>query len=185
LYNFEGMADSNFIRVVACRQLKQQAADVQRDIYESHNHRVFALAFYMTGNELEAEQILRSTFIQVFRNAEEPQGQDVDAALMRELQQRFTLTENEPQAAIKRELEPTADLAGRNVRRTELEEAIRMLPATERLLFLLRDVEAYSPEAIAGLTGMTESQVQRSLFSARIRLRRALADMQADRLKAA
>jgi len=59
------------------------------------------------------------------------------------------------------------------------------LPATERLLFLLRDVEGYSPAAISQLLRIPESQVQRSLFSARIRLRQALAAAKADRREAA
>jgi RNA polymerase sigma-70 factor, ECF subfamily len=185
LFNFEGMADNNSVRVVASRQLKQQVADVQRDIYESHRHRVFALAYYMTGNELEAEQILTGTFVQAFREVEKPKAQDVDTALIGELRQRFPLGKADSPDAVKPDLSPNADLASQNIRRTDLEEAIRTLPATERLLFLLRDVEGYSPEAIAGLTGIPESQVQRSLFTARIRLRRELANIQISRLEAA
>jgi DNA-directed RNA polymerase specialized sigma24 family protein len=185
LFNFEGLVNHYSPRIVASRQAKQQAADMQRDVYESHRHRVFALAFYMTGNELEAEQILGGTFIQAFDRAEKPLAEDVDAALIGELRQRFALGEGEPSAPASHELGSNFNLAGRNVRRTELEEAIRTLPATERLLFLLRDVEGYSPAVVAGLTGMPESHVQRSLFSARVRLRHSLAGARAGQLKAA
>ena len=47
---------------------------------------------------------------------------------------------------------------------------MRNLPANERLLFLLRDVEGYSPEIIGRLLDIPEAQVHRSCFSARIRL---------------
>jgi DNA-directed RNA polymerase specialized sigma24 family protein len=50
------------------------------------------------------------------------------------------------------------------------------LPASERLLFLLRDVEGYSSAMISRLLGIPESQVQRSCFSARIRLGQLLAE---------
>jgi DNA-directed RNA polymerase specialized sigma24 family protein len=185
LFNFEGIVHNNSARIVASRQIKQQAADVQRDVYDSHRHRVFALAFYMTGNELEAEDILTTTFVRAFRAEEVPQAEDVDAALIGELRQRLLLNENELPFPMPRESGAHVNLAGRNIRRTDLEEAIQTLPANERLLFLLHDVEGYSPAAISELTQTPESKVQRSLFSARIRLRQALASVQADSREAA
>ncbi|MGC2500822.1 MAG: hypothetical protein WA400_01700, partial [Silvibacterium sp.] len=73
------------------RQAKQSVEARQRDIYESHRHRTFALAYYMTGNELEAEQILTNTFVSAFRSASEPDGPDVDSALLEELRRRSCL----------------------------------------------------------------------------------------------
>jgi RNA polymerase sigma factor (sigma-70 family) len=185
LFGLNGIGHDNSIKVVASRQAKDQMSHVQRDVYDSHRHRVFALAFYMTGNELEAEDILTGTFITAFRRESMPQAEHVDSALIGELRQRFPLSVNEAPADLKTVSNANADLAGKNVRRTDLEEAIQMLPATERLLFLLRDVEGYSPAAISQLLDMPESKVQRGLFSARIRLRGALASAQSDRQQAA
>ncbi len=70
---------------------------------------------------------------------------------------------------------PGTGLNRRNVRRPDLEEAVRNLPANERLLFLLRDVEGYSPAMISRLLDIPEAQVQRSCFSARVRLSQVLA----------
>jgi len=183
---FDFNSDNQFARatarVVALRREKQSLQARQRDIYESHRHRAFSVAYYMTGNELEAEQILANTFVTAFRAAEEPSGQDVDAALIEQLQQRFPLYSDAPPAT------PSAngyDLSGRNVKRTDLEEAIQELPASERLLFLLRDVEGYTSAAIAGLLGVPEAQVKRSLFAARIHLRQAIAELQSGQEKAA
>jgi len=174
LFDLEGFVHDKSIRVVAARQAQQRACDAQRDVYDSHRHRVFALAFYMTGNELEAEQILTTTFIQAFHEAPQPQAAQVDAALVAELRQRFPLGLMESAPDLKN-IQPGSDLGGSNVRRTDLEEAIQELPPTERFLFLLRDVEGYTPAAIAQLLDMPEAKVQRGLFSARIRLRQALA----------
>ena len=171
------------ISVVATWQAEQQASDVQRDIFDSHRHRVFALAFYMTGNELEAEEILTSTFIEAFRGAAEPQAAQIDAALVGELRQRFPLSAQDAAPEIR--VSVSQDLSGRNVRRTDLEEAIHELPPSERLLFLLRDVEGYSPAAIAEILDMTETKIQRGLFSARMRLRQLLAAGQASEQQAA
>lgn len=186
MFDLEGALHSNPVRILASCQMKQHAVDVQRDVYESHRHRIFALAFYMTGNELEAEELLTRAFIQAFGAAKEPQPQHIDAALIGELRQRFPLGQNEPSAPItKGEVNPNSSLTSHSVRRTDLEEAIQTLPPIERLMFLLRDVEGYSSAAISELIQIPESQVQRMLFSARIRLRRELAIVQADRLKAA
>jgi RNA polymerase sigma-70 factor (ECF subfamily) len=178
------------VKIVAMRQAKQSVEARQRDIYDSHRHRTFALAYYMTGNEMEAEQILTSTFVRAFRAAEEPNGPDVDSALLEELRQKSYLDSDAAASACSTpagssDPDPSVELAGRNVKRTDLEEAIQVLAPTERLLFLLRDVEGYTPAVIAQLLQITEPQVQRGLFAARLRLRRALAEAQLAESKAA
>ena len=175
MFNLKEIIPDNSIRIVTSRELRQRSMDVQRDIYDSHRHRVFALAFYMTGNEIEAEEILTSTFVNAFREFAAPHGGQVDSALVGELRQRFPLNQSEKGPDIQPGSGERMSLGERNVRRTELEEAIQTLPPNERLLFLLRDVEGYAPAAISELLEMPEAQVQRELLSARIRLRRALA----------
>ena len=184
MFDLEGLVHDRSIKVVATQQAEQQACDIQRDVYDSHRHRVFALAFYMTGSELEAEQILTTTFIDAFRTVAEPQAAQIDGCLVEKLRERFPLGAIAPLPDIKT-VATEADIGGRNVRRTDLEEAIQELPPTERLLFLLRDVESYSPAAISQLLDMPEAKVQRALFSARIRLRQVLAAAQASEQQAA
>jgi RNA polymerase sigma-70 factor (ECF subfamily) len=174
LFDLERMIHDKSSRVVATQQAQQQVCDKQRDVYESHRHRVFALAFYMTGSEIEAEEILTTTFVDAFRTAAEPQGALVDAALVERLRERFPL-EHVASLTDLKSVAGGAHLSGRNVRRTDLEEAIQELPPAERLLFLLRDVEGYTPSAISQLLDMPEAKVQRGLLAARIRLRQALA----------
>lgn len=135
----------------------------------------------MTGQELEAEQILADTFIRAFHAAEEPDGKVVDHSLVEELRERMPLGTIEPPA----QPDPQTVLSRRNVRRTDLEEAVQTLPPTERMVFLLRDVEGYSVEAIASLLKLEAPAVQRCLFSARIRMRSAIASSQADEAAAA
>ena len=172
MFKFEReiFAPSNLVASQAAEQSLEQQ---QRDVYESHRHRAFSLAFYMTGNEIEAEEILATTFVRAFQQQERPDGFTVDSALVHELSQRFPLQEEEAPAVIG----PGAGTSHRNVRRPDLEAAVRNLPANERLLFLLRDVEGYSPAMISRLLGIPESQIQRSCFSARIRLCQLLAEL--------
>ncbi len=141
----------------------------QRDIYETHRHRIFSVSYYMTANELLAEDILTGTFLQAFSAAPEPDAAGIDQALLRELEERLSLT---PEVAAKPDLD--ADLRYGQVRRTDLEEAVAMLPARERLIFLLRDVEGYPAGRIAILLCCDEPEVLRTLISARIRMRNVL-----------
>jgi RNA polymerase sigma-70 factor (ECF subfamily) len=89
-----------------------------------------------------------------------------------QLSEKFALHQEETPAV------PAAGLglSNRNVHRSVLEAAVSNLPASERLLFLLRDVEGYAPAMISRLLDIPEAKVQRTLFSARIRLRQALAE---------
>ena len=124
----------------------------------------------MTGNELEAEEILATTFIRAFQQNEQPDGFAVDSALVGELGERFPIRNEEAPPAISQGM----GLNQRNVCRPDLEIAVGKLPANERLLFLLRDVEGYAPDLIARLLNLTESQVERTCFAARLRLRQIL-----------
>jgi RNA polymerase sigma-70 factor (ECF subfamily) len=146
----------------------------QRDIYETHKHRAYAVAYYMVGNEIDAEEVTQDTFVRAFRQAEEPDGRCVDCSLVNELRERMPLDEQAPPA----EGVPGLSLGGRNVKRTEMEEALKELPPNERMVFLLRDVEGYDAERVATLLEIPRQQVERTLFSARIRIRTALAARQ-------
>ena len=175
MFNFEREYSSESNLVVA-QAAKQSREELQRDVYESHRHRTFSLAFYMTGNELEAEEILATTFIRAFQQNENPDGFAVDSALVGQLDERFP---------IRKEVAPPAITQGtgisqRNVCRPELEIAVGKLPPNERLLFLLRDVEGYAPDLIARLLDITEAQVVRTCFAARLRLRQILMEQGSD-----
>lgn len=170
MFNFERefSAESN---LVVSQAAKQSCEQQQRDVYESHRHRIFSLAFYMTGNEMEAEEILAITFVRAFQQQERPDAFAVDSALLHQLSEQFPLRKEVAPAVVAAGL----GLSHGNVRRPDLEAALRNLPANERLVFLLRDVEGYSPAMISRLLDIPEPQVQRTGFSARIRLRQVLA----------
>ena len=97
---------------------------------------------------------------------------------MEQLHQRLSFTPVEPMEAT---LTTSQGLGGQNVRRTELEEALWQLPTTERLCFLLRDVEGYSTTRIAVLMQITELEVQRTLLSSRMRIRAFLIEQASQR----
>lgn len=157
---------------MAARQMSRQCLEEkQRDVYESHRHRVFSVSYYMTGSELEAEELLQDTFITAFGRAPEPDQETVDSAMLDQIRERTPL---DPSQAIP---VPQSDCfaVGRNILRADLEEAIRCLPAAERLVFLLIDVEGYAPERVAALLQTGRSDVVRMAVRARLRLRAEIA----------
>ncbi len=147
---------------------RYNTTDEQRDVFESHRHHIFSVAYYMTGDEREAETILQSAFIEAFDRQTKPSIATLDEALMVQLHRRMSL---DPVPAVAAEI---GGLGSRNVRRTDLEEALWQMPERERLCFLLQDVEGYDAGRIARLLATSEKEVQRTIFSARLRMRSLL-----------
>jgi DNA-directed RNA polymerase specialized sigma24 family protein len=174
--NARGLFEENRARIATVQSEERSIEQAQRDVYESHRHRIFSLAFHMTGNELEAERLLTDSFVRAFQADPKPDSSVIDSALIAGLRSHFSLT-----AAAPAPISSSAGIDGTNVRRTDLEEAIRELPPIERLAFLLRDVEGYSPESISELLQMPKAEINRTLFSARIRLRSILTDLKTER----
>lgn len=173
MFNFE--CESRRTSIAAARQAAEQSADqLQRDIFESHRHHAFSLAFYMTGNEIEAEEILEQTFVHAFEQKAEPDRAGIDLALMDQLFERFP-SMRKPRAPELSSAMGSTGIGAQQVLRTDLEIAIRELPPAERLLFLLRDVEGYQVEDAGSLLGLSQARAKAALFSARLHLRQALA----------
>jgi len=149
------------------------SVDQYKDIYEQNRHRVYALAFWMTNNELQAEQLLEATFIRAFAESRIPNEEQIDEALVAELRDEHIiglLTLNCAEAT-------QIEAVRHNTKRVHLELAVVQLPATEKLMFLLHDVEGYSHERIARLLNVTEKNSQLGLHQARLRIRELVSKM--------
>ncbi|HUN87259.1 MAG TPA: sigma factor-like helix-turn-helix DNA-binding protein [Terriglobales bacterium] len=138
--------------------------------YEEHQHRIYNLAFYLTDNELTAEEVCTRVFRNVF-SGPTPSAETLDRALIRELREympigNLTLTV----AAVS---EPAN--ARRNVKRVLLERAVMKVPATERLIFLMHDVEGYDHIRIARTLGISTDESIQGLHQARLAVRQEIA----------
>ncbi len=141
-----------------------------RQSFEGNRHHVYAIAFWMTGSELAGEAVMADVFRAALSRDAAASTQDVDRALVEELRGLFDIP------VFSLHCVPNSEV--RNVRlrvlRTELECAVFQLPATEKLIFLLHDVEGYDHDSIARLVGVTERESCRGLHQARLRLRELL-----------
>jgi RNA polymerase sigma-70 factor (ECF subfamily) len=165
-----------------------------RFLVERHSRDVFRLAFRMTGNEHDAEDVVQETFLKAYRklSAFEERAQfgswvhriaancayDLLRARVRH-DERLERTEG-PDGD--RTLTVAADdpsperlLAGREVRR-RLRAALARMSALERSAFTLRHVEGMSIAEISRALDLDASAAKQSVFRAVRKLRMALGE---------
>ena len=146
--------------------------EIYEAVYQENRHRIYALAFWMTDNELSAEELMRNVFLRAFASHAEPTAEMLDRALITEIRELMPLGV----LTLDEGICTAAPSIRRNILRTQLERAVVQLPATERIIFLLHDVEGYSHERIAETIGVTEDESVHGLHQARLRLRNLLAE---------
>lgn len=143
------------------------------EIYKENCDRIYSLSFWMTDNELIAEELSSNTFLRVFANSSEPSQDHIDRAFLmevRELTPVGVLTLNSNITTESRSIHG-------NVKRIHLERAIVQLPATEKLIFLMHDVEGYEHGRISRLLGISEAESRLGLHQARVEIRNLIAKM--------
>jgi len=144
-----------------------------QEVFEQNRHHIYSLSFWMTDNELSAEELMGATFRRAFKSTDAPSDEAIDAALISELRQEMTIGPMTLDCAVCSEIKNVRE----NTLRVHLERAVVQLPATERMIFLLHDVEGYNHARIAKLIWLTENESQNGLHQARLRMRELLADM--------
>ena len=147
------------------------AVPQRRDIFERNRHRVYAVAFWMTGNELAAEDLMSEVFRSAFLATSNPSVEEIDRALVSELENSFEIPIFTLDCVPSNEVHNVRE----NILRTELELAVIELPATEKLIFVMHDVEGYNHDRVARLLSITERESRLGLHQARLRMRELLA----------
>jgi|SRR5271165_1818854 len=161
--NFFGFA--GYVPAVPPRSVRIYSA-----VYEQNRRRIYALAFWMTDNELAAEQLMANTFCRAFAKSEAPGPEEIDCALIAEARQHM------PLGRLTLACAPCDKVLSvrRSMLRVDLERAVVQLPSTERMVFLMHDVENYDHARIARTLGLTEDESRRGLHQARLRMRELL-----------
>lgn len=169
-----------------------------------HQDRVYAVALHLLRDPSDAEEVAQETFLAALEKLQTFRGDAAfgtwlhrvaaNAALMR-LRRRRRSPERAslPEAALD-DLLPRFDAAGhlvadhvghdwskpadeqladREVRRA-VEGAVQNLPEDYRIVFVLRDVDGFSSEAMADMLGISIGAVKSRLHRARLALRARL-----------
>jgi DNA-directed RNA polymerase specialized sigma24 family protein len=149
------------------------SAETFQHIFEQNRHRIYSLAFWMTDNELSAEEISTRVFCRAFSASRQPSSEQIDQSLLKELRDLM------PIGVLTLHLTSTSTHAVRgNVKRIHMERAVVQIPSTERLAFLLHDVEGYSATQVSNLLGLSVDEVKEGVHQARLLMRELIADMQ-------
>jgi RNA polymerase sigma-70 factor (ECF subfamily) len=152
--------------------LTVQARADFKAIYEEHRDRVYSLAFWMTDSELDAEEISTRVFLKSFHSKAAITHEVIDENLVAEFRDIAPIGN----LTLKTKVETDKQVTG-NTKRIHLERAVVQLPPTERLAFLLHDVEGYDHSRIAKTIGISEDESKHAVFHARNRVRELVAKM--------
>jgi RNA polymerase sigma-70 factor, ECF subfamily len=170
--------------------------DAFRVLVERHGRRLFRLAYRMTGNEHDAEEIVQDAFLRAYRRLDRFEARsnfgtwlyricaNCALDLMRkqradQARREATPREGDPDAADPLETTASGDPnPERLVLSAELGAGVRTamdsLSATERAAFLLRHVDGFSIEEIARSLELNIGATKNCVFRAVQKLRRHL-----------
>jgi RNA polymerase sigma-70 factor (ECF subfamily) len=184
--------DTDEAELVARLQAGDKAACAE--CIEIHSPRIYRLALRLMGNEAEAEDVLQETFLNAFKAIGSFEGRSelgtwlyriaYNSAMMRlrRPQPHMVSVEEtmsfESQSTIPRQLFdwcclPEEDFESDEVRH-RLEQAIRELPESLKVVFVMRELEGLSTNQTAEALEISPSAVKVRLHRARLWLREQL-----------
>jgi RNA polymerase sigma-70 factor (ECF subfamily) len=157
---------------------------------ERHSQSVFHLAYRMTANEQDAEDVVQETFLRAFRHLKRYESRSLFSTWLYRIAANYTV---DLMRSRKRFVDPapshdnsdwlndvacstpTAErLAMSSQIRQNIGKAMQQLSAQERTAFVLRHYHELSIEEIGGTLGLGENATKHSIFRAVRKLRRAL-----------
>lgn len=166
------MTDKDLI--AACLQQNRVA---QRILYDRYKRAMYTLAYRLTGDFDDANDVLQDTFLTVFRKldtfkAESTLGAWIKAILVRNAYRRYQKVKFIELA--EQLSDDTAVGWDSNMNGEYLEKAILALPEGFRMVFTLIEIEGYGHKEVAEMLGISEGTSKSQLFYAKKRLREIL-----------
>lgn len=173
---------------------RQGDSEAFRALVEQHSRSVFRLAFRMTGNEQDAEDVVQESFLRAYRQLGRFESRanfgtwlyrivaNCSVDLMRARQARRDMSRSEPleeSAELPAAAEPGPDRLAQSAEiQGRVRDAMALLSPLERAAFALRHFEGRSIDEIGSALGLGTSAAKHSVFRAVKKLRVALASFQ-------
>lgn len=150
-------------------------------IYIAYKRPLYNLAYRFTYPHSGAEDLLQEIFIKILRNIHRLKKPGAFDAWIYRIAINTCISFSRKRQVIEEEyLDEEGYVTGSNGGdhdiRLNLEPAVRKLPAKQRAVFILYDVQGFSHREIAGMMKWTEGTSKSQLFKARMKLRNLLAD---------
>ncbi len=181
---------------VLVRDLKAGKLEAFDQIVEIYQRKIYALAFNMTRNQMDAQDVAQEVLLSIYRKIDTFQGKSafsswvyritLNASYMklrnRKKEQYVSLDDFMPafnKAGFQNEKitdwsENTESLLFSNETKGVIEKAVDQLPEKEKVVFILRDVDGLSTEKVCEILDLTVPAVKSRLHRARLFLRKKL-----------
>jgi len=161
-----------------------------RALVERHSRSLFHLAYRITGNENDAEDVVQETFLKAYRTLQRFESRagfgtwlyriaaNCAVDLLRARQRRGETQGGAPPALVDNlpaeQPEPDRVVLGAEAQR-RMSAAMAQLTPNEKAAFVMRHHEGLSIEEIGRALGLRDNATKQSIFRAVQKLRRALA----------
>ncbi|HET7552767.1 MAG TPA: RNA polymerase sigma factor [Gemmatimonadaceae bacterium] len=165
------------------RRAQQGDVGAFESLYRTHAPAIHALARRMVGDEREAREVVQDIFVRAWERLASFRGESTLGTWLHRLAVNVVL---ERLRSARRDAGrftdddvTTAPISGptsdaRLDARMDIDAALARLPAGARTVFVLHDIEGYSHEEIATITGLAPGTARAQLWRARRRLMRLL-----------
>lgn len=170
---------------------------------DAYSGPIYRLALKMLSHPQDAEDVLQNTFLKAFQHIGTFEGRSSlstwlyriasNEALMmlRKKRPEVTMSDTIPEDEADQDYEPVEftdwcclpeEEFVTSESKAALDQAIRRLPETLRIVFLLRDIEGLSIQETSQALNLTETAVKTRLLRARLRLRDELSGYYGERI---
>jgi len=166
------------------------------ELVNRYNQKVHNLAFRISRNEEDTEEIVQDVFITVFKKIDKFEGKAAFSSwlyritantafmkLRKRKQSQSVSFEDALEGGPENFLvapDDSAILGSRQEIRDTLEKALEQLPPEYRAIFVLRDVDGLSNQEVADILNITVPAVKSRLHRSRLMLRKRLQKFYAD-----
>ena len=177
------MATVNDVGVIddVVRRAQQGDVDAFESLYRAHATAIYALCRKMVGDEGQARELVQDIFVRAWEKLTLFRGQSSLATWLHRLGTNVVL---EHLRSTKRDAARLIDgdedsfgsrsTQGQLDARIDLDAALVQLPTGARTVFVLHDMEGYSHDEIAQMTGIAPGTARAQLWRARRALMRLL-----------
>ncbi|SRR5579871_17920 len=179
---------------VAVARVRSGDGDAYRLLVDRHSRSVFRLAYRMTGNEQDSEDVVQETFLRAYKQLHRWEARSSFSTWLYRIAANYSLdlvrrkkrhgevtmndaaTEDTPEMA---QVLPSSDpgpdrLMFSGQVQERVASALNELSGQERTAFVLRHFEGQSIEEISSALGLSGNAAKHSIFRAVQKLRRAL-----------
>ncbi|WAC14806.1 RNA polymerase sigma factor [Dyadobacter pollutisoli] len=148
----------------------------QRQLYDRYKKAMYTLAYRITGDFDDANDVLQDAFLEIFRHLDQFRGEATLGAWIKQIvvrkstkKKKVVMWQN-----VEDYMDESIDWGNNDINVAHLETAVLSLPDGFRTIFVLAEVEGYTHREIAVMLNISEGTSKSQLFHAKRKLRSML-----------